>query len=509
MPHADPQDPISLVAGVIKRVIVEPPKPDAVMLERLGAFVDRWLKKHLVPLAPDTDLSLETWLAGTTYPEKRKTELREKWSAVVNPRDPKYFKCKTFMKDETYPEYKYPRSINSRTDEFKCAVGPVFKAIETEVYKIHHFIKHVPVRDRARTIYERLFGVGRRYFATDYTSFESLFRKIIMEKVEFKLYEYMTRSIDGGKDFMWFVRNVLGGTNECASKFFTFFVEATRMSGEMCTSLGNGFSNLMFMLFMLEEFSCEGDGYVEGDDGLFYVKGEKLPTAEDFAKLGLNIKLEVHDELSEASFCGLVFDLEEQINVTNPAAELVSFGMTTGFYANARFGNKMKLLRCKALSLAFQYPGCPIINSLARYGIRVTRGIKVNRFIAESKGFNEYERAELLKILKSEKRLPVVAVGFRTRLLVERLYGISVEKQQRIEAYLDGLSTLTPLGTDDILSLMSEIWFEYFDAYSTTVRPHSVVDEYPPGPWPSRGDIISSFPTKVRLRGANKTRAPD
>jgi hypothetical protein len=56
-------------------------------------------------------------------------------------------RCSSFVKDEHYEGWKYPRLINSRSDQFKVFIGPTIKAMEHLVYShLPEFIKHVPVR---------------------------------------------------------------------------------------------------------------------------------------------------------------------------------------------------------------------------------------------------------------------------------------------------------------------------------------------------------------------------
>jgi len=463
-PHPDPVDPWSMVAGVCKRFGVKVPMADPAALDRLRTFVRKYIREHFVPLPADADTSVSTWLKGTDYPAWRKTELLTKWAAVENVDDPKYLVCKSFMKDEVYSEFKFNRGINARSDEFKCMVGPIFKLIESVVYDDHHFIKHVPVADRPAYI-SRLLGHGTKFLASDYTAFESLFVQILMETVEFELYEYMVMNLPEGPAFMERCRNVLGGVNVCNYRDFQVQLKAVRMSGEMCTSLGNGFSNLMFMLFVcMEAGSTEVEGVVEGDDGLFVVNGP-APTSADFAKLGLIIKLEEHDKLSTASFCGIVFDEEDLVNIREPYAVLATFGWTSQRYANSKPKILRALLRCKALSLAHQYPGCPIVAALARYGMRVTDDVavcKMLRTVNARGAMNAWEREWFLELIQ-KGRPPELAVPLRTRLLMEEKFGVSVTDQLRIEAYLDSLTTIQPLRIDT--TFFPPTWKAYWDTY--------------------------------------------
>jgi len=407
---------------------------------------------------------VNTWLEGTDYPAWRKQELRTKWEAVTDLNDPKHRICKSFMKDEVYSEWKFNRGINARSDEFKCMVGPTFKLIESVVYLDHHFIKHVPVAERPAYI-ANLIGHGSKFLASDYTAFESLFVRMIMECVEFELYEYMTQHLPTGPAFMELCREVLGGLNRCQFKDFEVRLNAVRMSGEMCTSLGNGFSNLMFMLFVCTEKGCTNiEGVVEGDDGLFVANGP-TPTSEDFAKLGLIIKLEEHDKLSHASFCGIVFDETDRVNIREPFQVLASFGWTSRRYACQKTKVLRALLRCKALSLAHQYPGCPIVAALARYGLRVTDDVaacKVLRVINGRGAMDAWNREWINTLLRSSLP-PDVDPPVRTRLLMEEKFGVSVMVQKNIERYLDSLTEVQPLHID--VTFMPESWKKYWETY--------------------------------------------
>lgn len=474
-PHPDPQDADTMIAGVCRRAAVATPVADAPTLRRFGKFVDRWINKHLTPLKPDSDTSLDTWLDLTNYPKYRRDELRDLWKLTILGSSNKHFRNKCFQKDETYADYKHARGIYSRSDEFKCAVGPIFKLIEAEVYKHHSFIKHIPVADRPSYINNLLNGgPGAKYLATDYTSFEALFTRELMSLCEFKLYRFMTKLLPEGEEFMRLCEDVIGGLNVCEFKHFRMNVECTRMSGEMCTSLGNGFSNLMFMLFTCEECGCDNtEGVVEGDDGLFVTNPGKLghiPTEDDFIKLGLRIKLEVHDDLCTASFCGIIFDPEELINVTDPRDVLATFGWTNAHYAHAKPPALRDLLRAKSMSFAFQYPGCPIISSLSWYGLRATGKFKHLGRVLNSKQLNSWQRGQLLDAVAGFARCVRIEPGIRTRLLVERLYHIRVEHQIAIEKYLDTKNDFSPIDFPLLKMYMPESWCSYYDKYVLPVK---------------------------------------
>jgi hypothetical protein len=208
---------------------------------------------------------------------------------------------------------------------------------------------------------------------------------------------------------------------------------------------------------------------VEGDDGLFTMVGTP-PTKEDFARMGLIIKAEVHDTISTASFCGLVFDPFDRINVTDPRKVLNNFAWIQRTYAVVRSYKLRGLLRCKALSLAYQYPGCPIIAALGHYGIRVTESIGKKRFLEQinRKGWmNSYKRAQLVAAMQ-QGHIPWKKPRWNTRLLVEKLYGIPVQAQVELEAYLGAMSTIQVLDHEVLDAIIPELWKQHAREYSFT-----------------------------------------
>jgi len=483
-PHPDLGHTMTAVAGVRKRFASKPPVADRKLLRRLAVFVRKWCKHNLTPLGPDVDTSVERWLEHTNYPLWRKKQLLDAWTSVMNiwDKEKHYFDVGSFVKDETYPEYKHARPINARKDEFKCAVGPLFKLIEEQLYKHPSFIKHVPVKDRPDYIMQMLYCPGSKYLATDYTAFESLFVKRLMEVCEYELYKYMVDSVPAGGDFLSLFRSVIMGRNKCKFTDFMVELEATRMSGEMNTSLGNGFSNLMFMLFVCESKGSKNVlGVVEGDDGLFRIDGP-IPTPEDFAALGLNIKLDVHSSINTASFCGIVFDPDDRINVTDPVSVMLNFGWTSRRYMKAKKSRLNLLLRCKALCLAHQYPGCPILASLSSYVLRLTPSYDVSGFIANSGGFNSYERAQLLGM----KEVPHRDIGINTRHLVEDLFKIPIVAQINIENYFNKQQRLCPIPCELLSGLVSVPSQHYFSSYYFETEVTDACLEFPVTIWPLR-----------------------
>jgi len=483
LPHPDLSDPITAIGGACKRFLSKPPDAEPDLLARFRSFVQGWLKDNLVPLPSDSNDDFYHWLDNTNYPLWRRSQLINKYEQITDKFRRRYKRVSNFVKDEFYREWKHARGINSRSDEFKCLTGPIFKLIEEVVYQHPSFIKHVPVAERPDYIYNLLFREGSTYFASDYSSYEALFTPEMMDSCEFELYRYMVQNLPGGADWLRLIE-CLKGRNLVVNKYFDMKVDGTRMSGEMCTSLGNGFTNLMLMLFLCKLKGCtDVNGVVEGDDGLFALNGSP-PTSEDFAKLGFIIKIQTFTDLSQASFCGLIFDTGDRINIACPLRVLATTGWLNRFYVNSKSTKRKRLLRCKALSLLQQYPGAPIIQSFAQYILRCTRGINIGNILDQDRSLNFWRREVLLKAIRDERNIKPRVVPMNTRLLMEKIFNVPLLDQLYIEKYFDQRNELGPIDDPVILSLMPDVWHENYDCYS---RPYPVMVDPPdlPGRDPS------------------------
>lgn len=302
----------------------------------------------------------------------------------------------------------------------KVWCGPMFKSIEQVAYRDHHFIKHVPVPDRPALV-AGLIKAGLRYFNTDFTSFEKHFTKEVMESIEFVLYEECLKTVLAPDDLK-FLFSVLSGENRLSMRLGAkASLFARRMSGEMNTSLGNGFSNLMLALFLAEKAGGHLDGFVEGDDGIFACDFELKK--EDYADLGFDIKIIEVANPCYASFCGMVFSDSGQI-IKSPTRVLETFGWTHSMI-HAGTKKMYELLRAKALSLCYELPQCPIIGALAREALRRSRGYEP-RFIAD--GYHDFER-----VPRDEKQVPAFSPASDTRILFEKLFHVGVQLQLELE----------------------------------------------------------------------------
>jgi len=433
----DPDDQLNQLTGLQQRLGRELPEPSVDLRFEFGEFVKRYLEKFVTPLL--SIMSFTEWLESTTYNQARKEQLKRIWEKIHDATHiQKKFRhiVNSFIKLESYGIFKFPRWINSRSDYFKVCAGPFFKSIEKAIYENHHYIKHVPVSERRHHII-RLRSAGRQYYSTDYKAFESHFTPDFMEICELQLYRHMCGNVDGPLTEM--ICKAISGTNVGHTRSgVSFVLDGRRMSGDMCTSLGNGFSNLMLWLFMCEKLGVETDGFVEGDDGIFATWGAETNSKmfQDFAEqLGFTIDIIPHADPCLAGFCGMIF--ADDANIKDPRDILDTFGWTFS-HINCTYKVKMQLLKAKALSLCYELPQCPIIGAISRRAIELTSDYHP-RFVYD--GYHDYSNIP--------ETMQAFEPSISTRELFSELYGVSPNLQIELEKTI--LS-----GSDDALDCLVE-----------------------------------------------------
>jgi hypothetical protein len=438
--------------AIEQRIGVDLGVPDPELVARLRGFVRRWCGANLQPLARSHLMDFYEWIAQTPYSVSRKSELtaiyEELHGRLPTPKQSCRVNC--FIKTESYPfeEYicKHGRLIMSRSDWAKVIMGPAFSSIEKVVYDVRsprgelYFLKHVPVSERYKYVAGLRDGMSK-YIITDYTSFEASFSKPIMDAVECELYRYMLSEFP---ELSGWICKTLTGTNVLKLRNgLSVRVKARRMSGDMCTSLGNGFTNLMLMLFCAEELKFKCEGFVEGDDGLFRLDRIDQKVSWFLRALGFVIKLQAVEDPSLGGFCGIVAGPSG--NLKDPVRFLQTFGWTHSC-VTARDAVMWQLLRAKALSAQYELPQCPILRVVADRALELTAGVEP-RF--------EYDGYHLPP---PSTPAPPFAPDVDTRQLFARLFGVSVELQLELEQQIKVAINLDFL-TDCIPHSSSYSWY--------------------------------------------------
>lgn len=470
-PTPDVRDPLNVSEGAHKRILGEVPPLNRAELRRFRSFVRVFIRKHYTPLPASTDLSFETWLDNTkNYNEKRKEQLRKVYNLMEHnvPLKKRDRKVKTFIKSETYSEYKFPRLINAVCDRNKVVLGPAAHAMEQVVYANSaripvKFIKHVPVCERPAYL-EQLFGKsGTKVQATDYSSFECAFHRDLQAVCEQQLYSYLLRNFPRERAAF----ALMMGWNWCRSKTgVNFKVKGRRMSGEMVTSLGNGFTNAMLLMYTAHVQGVQLlAAVVEGDDGLYETVGKLDIRA--VSNLGFKIKVEDWDRHSDAGFCGIKYDPIDLVPIVDPVKALTNLGWTRSVQMWGKERKAMGLLRAKAFSLAYGCPGCPVLWPLAKRLLEIT---KEHEASFELDAWHLHNLHGGVTPTDVEAVEPIAAKATqRTRDLFARLFGISVSKQLELEEAIEGVQVgpLPSLFTDVCHSEASaDMWNRYAGLYT-------------------------------------------
>lgn len=467
----DDTDIASVIDGVKHRVGGVTPSICAKTVIEFSIFVQKLLKKYFPVLDASTNVDVYDYINNLQFPETRKEQLRKAARDVEDrATDSDPLTNKSFIKEESYQEPKAFRTINSRVDEYKVQVGPWVHAVEKEVFKMKWFIKTIPVQERSETIISALEKEGRVYMSTDFTAFESSFRKEIMEAAEFQLFEHVTQNMPGAKNFMELYK-MISKTNKLVFSGIVAQIACKRMSGEMSTSIGNGFTNMALILFTAYKEGLNIDDldfFVEGDDAIIG-SSIKLPT-KWFEKLGFLCKMEVHKTVRTASFCGLIFSQPGHI-IRDPLPVIAKFGWAMRQYTNCNDSTRRALLRAKALSLACEMPNCPILAPLAHRVMELTKGIRVDKILYKSnqQSFDAYQRVKLIDAMTSKiwQRQPNILPD--SRVLMEIKYGIDVETQLAWEEYFETLQ----MGSMDLPGAdcyFSRDWQYNWDMYVSSLN---------------------------------------
>lgn len=460
-PAADQTHTKTLLCGVKKRVAADPLPRNKKALNQFRNFVRRWLKANM-PTNLER-MEFEDWLEHTNYSHSRKDELRRVKLRTQQPGHKIDTRVKLFVKDEPYDKYKHARGIYARCDEFKVIFGPWVKPVETEMYRIPSFIKHVPVSDRGDYILRKLDRDGGVFLATDYTAFESHFDTEFNSVCDALLFRHVFSGSRHKKQLRWCLK-VLNGSNRIESKYVSLRIKAKRMSGEMNTSLSNGFANYMMFLYVTR--NCKySDCVVEGDDCLGVVSGE-FPSEKDYNELGFRIKLEKHLDITTASFCGMIFERDSRQLVREPLKTLLNFGWTNVRYTHCKQKNLLGLAKSKAMSIVCETPHCPIVGAFAQRMLTLLSNVKYK--LDDSTPYwnniwklREFENCGFAPTLK-------------TRVLFHQLYGFTVDEQLLIEKQIAAMD-YGPIAIPDLWVRFSGVSFSYNNIYVRPLETHKLV----------------------------------
>lgn len=419
-------------------------------------------------------------------------------------------KIEAHVKWESYKgEMKYARLIFARVDWFKVFFGGYAKIMQKCIYEcLEQFCcTNLPVKDLPKHMVEK-YSLCSLILSTDFSAFESHNYPWIMKNIFFK---FMVRMWSYEFDNELYVSmGVLTGTNVIENTYVWCKVDAKVMSGEVWTSITNWITNVIFIYYIVE---CEGYAYCTGffshEFSAKYFRGVCLPPVHsmavftaagddgmtglpfyewiDYSKLqlddylhfyGVNLKLEMKESIAGSGFLSKLYSENDMNTLCDPIKQL-SKGILPLKYANAKVGLKKALARARAMSLLYEFGGCPIVASYALCIIRCTRNVQMKRALILMHKDDWYKQQVLEEAIqwyednvkgkyfewKSE-------IGMESRYIIEDNFGIPVCTQLYVEEYFDSVDdTNYPLefNVPCIDLVCSNVEQEFFELY-TVVR---------------------------------------
>jgi len=392
----------------------------------------------------DTIISFERWLDEKKgYSSQRKLEL---WRAYRrHGGDPELLMSlpratwnEIFIKREMYMEWKFPRIISSRSDMFKAYSATFFHRVDQILFQSREFIKLIPVDQRPTYVQKMLGGCGL-CATTDFKSWESCIQGLL-QYAELQLYKWLGRDLE--PRFMKVILEVIGGKqtqrNRNGFKATTF----GRQSGDMCTSCGNGYINMLVCSFAawkcgwIPQFT-RIRGCFEGDDGIYAVGRNWQDFRDLLVRCGVRIsKMEVDPDPGRLGFLSTYWS-RDLVPLTDFRRYLVRLPWALERVDNPRI--RTELLRAKGLSLACAAAGCPVLSAYARMILRITEGYqaryhRTNQWWELTVMGNLYGTSHISDELAVRLRQPIPP---SRRILYHSLFGISLSGQIALEKALD------------------------------------------------------------------------
>jgi len=361
---------------------------------------------------------------------------------------------KAHIKNEGWMEPKAPRIICSPSDESKVTLGPLIHAADRRMFGLDErsrmgflnpgskfFVKGTDPKDwpaRLRDTFGNTMTQG-----TDFTSFEAHHRGELATLSLFWIL-HMIHDIPEIKPLRKLIAKLLTGYHRIENKQAVLGLADTLMSGSLWTSSANGMLNFCLISYLTQKskyptvdnttlvgtVSKDFKGIFEGDDGLSeYVVFQ--PGLID--RLGILLKPEPPTTYEEAGFCRIFCDSHDQSVVKNPKDVLSQFFVLPTKYKDYSRSKLLSLQRARALSYMYNFGRSPIIASLCRWVLRRTRSFTVTAEHAE----DSWHIETLKKAIKEKVWMKEEPVSDTSRALVEKLFGVGIEMQLRIERAFD------------------------------------------------------------------------
>lgn len=341
-----------------------------------------------------------------------------------------------FIKNECYPgKDKPPRMIFFPQEGEKLLMSMAFYPLMHSMFSSKYCTKEIPEHFRPKAIEQRLSGLPKKFVA-DYTSFECVPNKQIMQLGEHRVYRQLIP-----REYWFLLDKIEAGGTLRARNGVTIKTSAVQYSGRYNTSLSNTIRNKLLMDSVSRYINEPYQGVFEGDDSLTswpsHVEQSSIEAA--LGKLGVAVEMQEYEDIGAAGYCSMYWNERYEL-VCDPIKVLATFPFTNSQLATSKF-NYRPLLAAKAMSLAYRAPGCPIVSALVRRYID-SEGYMETRNLYERKWYQQFARIE-----RSSNHKKGMAINFQRwdlvkeptitqRLFFEKIFNIPPVDQVNIEKRL-------------------------------------------------------------------------
>lgn len=433
--------------SIRNRVAMDVPLPTASGLRGLE-MTARSLAAKLGPLSPWTRSQVVDHMKF-----KRKLYLRALNSLTlygITPRDA-YIDC--FVKAERIPFNSSkvnpdPRMISARTSRiggprYNLEIATFLKPIEHALYDLdlvgkgtRSIMKGLNARQRGKIIREKWDCFDDPVaFSLDCSRFDAHVNEHLL-KIEHLVYKIC----NADPYFAYLLGLQFDNVCLTANKL-KYQIRANRMSGDMNTACGNVILMCLMVLNLMEILSIEHFEIADdGDDCLVIFEKSDLSLIEQkapevFLGYGMTLTIDnIADEFEKIFFCKsrpVLID-GQWIMVRDPMLVLQNIGLNTKYYdGNQLF--RMRLIRTIAMGELALAEGQPVIQALCCRLINLTHGVE----LVKRAPYRDEVMREFLR--KGGFNPKVKPISIETRMSFENAFGISVERQIQMEAYLSTL----------------------------------------------------------------------
>lgn len=490
LPVVSKNDCYSQVLGVCKRIVPELPIP-TVLDEEICCFIDRFCALYFRPLRAADICTPEEWLATRRLPVSRKLQYTQRWAESEHGKHLN-FNSKGFEKEETYVDWKFERNIQPLDLAVNMLMGPIEIAIEKQVFALPCFIKKVPEHLRVDHLATQVAGLAQMVVWTDYTSMESAYNKVKFEWHE-RVDRYMVKDLPFGEEFLrisrattvGLPRTVVSAEGEAETKVVapsvlmpTVLVENADQlrSGAVRTSRINAQQNCINRYFILHKFfgidclsrdvnyltpqfdkivtdaggiapAFAPPGIMEGDDGEFMEEKWARTATEHYAALGYKCEPQHGVFGQDGDFLSVYYDQVDMEMLTDVRSVYADLPWGNSDYLAVGPKKKMELARAKALSQLHRLPACPIVTAQALHVLRATKDVKLEAFFERRHAhLSSYELDQMYEAYMYFRFNPIMGrkIGDRSRLMIERYTGVTVDMQIKIETVFNESDELRP-----------------------------------------------------------------